>query len=272
MESTINIIHKRTFLSRICYGFLLTLLIYAYFSHGLVSQLQSPSLIFSNVDITYIFLNATGFLDFITTNYWVALSFDILLFASCFACLLKPNKTLYSAIFLCLYFLYTIIFSNYGGHHLHSKVGALLILIPFLFKGKSFAFMWEGVRYYTLFFMVCAFLWKFFRGSWIAKGHGVEVIQQNWIPILYRKPNHLFTDFYCYLFNNPHIADILFTVGSVLEGIFIVGFFTKKYDKILCLIFVALVISFQISTDAFMFELLILAITFIFNNRTSSIS
>lgn len=272
MDTAINIINKRVFLSRICYGFLLILLVYAYFSHGLISQLQKPTLIFSNVDITYIFLNAVGVLDFLVNNYWAALSFDFLLFASCIACLVKPNKTVFSILFLCLYFIYTIIFSNYGGHHLHSKLGALLITIPFLFKGKSFVFIWEGIRYYTLFIMFCAFLWKFLRGSWIAEGHGVEVIQQNWIPILYRKPNHLFTDFYFYLFNNPHIADALFTVGTILEGLFIIGFFTKKYDKFLCLIFIALVISFQISTDAFMFELLILALPFIYSVNSKSIS
>lgn len=271
MEKVINIIHKRIFLSKLCYGFLLLLLIYEYVSKGLVSQLQSPSLIYSNIDITYLLFNFFGVLDFIVTHYWVAVTFDISLFITCLLCIFKPQKIIFPVLFLCLYFIYFIVYSNYGGHHLHSKIGALLICVPFLFKEKSFVLMWEALRYYVLFIMSCAFLWKFFRGAWIAQGHGVELIRQNWIPILYRKPHYLLRDFYFFIFNHPHIADILFTTGTILEGSFIIGFFTKKYDKLLCVIFIALIISFQITTDAFMFELLILLLTFLYSNKPKTI-
>ena len=62
----------------------------------------------------------------------------------------------------------------------------------------------------------------------------------------------------------------LYIVGFVLEGTFIIGFFTKKYDKYLLILSFILITGFWFLADAVFFQLLILNLTLInFNNKSS---
>lgn len=261
---------KRNFLCRLVFGCIFCLLVYDLFSHASLYQLRSPALVFPYVDITYILFNLSGLQTFIGENPVVSFCFTLLLLVLCAAAFAWSSKRLYPILFSIFYFLYFLSYNNYGAHHIHSKIGILFISLPFTFACKDFLFLWQGLRYYTLFIYADAFLWKLFRGTWLFKKEGILMIKGNITSLLFSHPDHQLKSFYEYLFMHPGYADIMFKAGFIIEGVFIVGFFTKKYDPYLVFLSVMLAAGFLFLADAFAFELLILNLTLMYNFRATT--
>lgn len=259
--------NKRNFLCRLVFGCIFIFLVYDFLSHALLYQLHSPALIFPYVDITYILFNLSGIQKAIGQSFTFSFCFSILLFVFCAAVIIWPFKRLYIALFSILYFIYFLSYNNYGAHHVHTKIGILFISIPFAFANNIYLLLWEGLRYYTLFMYADAFLWKLFRGTWLFDKQGILIIKGNITPLLFSHPDYKLKSVYDYLFMHPEFADILFKTGFVFEGLFIVGFFTKKYDLYFVVLSTLLAVGFLFMADAFAFELLILNFTLIYNFR-----
>ena len=263
--------NKKILLCRIVFAFILFVLMYAAASNTLFHQLQSPVLKYPYVDPVYWLMHLLRIPDTVVSNYTVAYVFDILLFISCTACIVFPLKRISVLLFLVIYFIYFITLNSYGGHHTHAGVGVLLIPIPFLFrKNITFSLLWQALRYYTLFIYVSAFLWKLFRLSFLQEYHGLLILENNLAPYLYYNPGTWLSKFYWWIVQNALLADAMYRLGFVLEGLFIVGFFTRRYDKYLLLISLFLITGFWLLADALFFQLLILNFTLVnFNSKKS---
>lgn len=262
---------QRNNICRLVFGCIFLLLMYDLLSHTAVHQLQSPTLVFPYVDITYLLFNASGIPGILISHYAVALLFDLLLYITCIAIIIYPSKKNFITVFLMLYFFYFLLCNDYGAHHIHSKIGILLIPIPFLFSGYNFLYAWNALRYFTLFLYADSFLWKLFRNSWLNSRQGIAILKENVIPILYAHPDNKMASLYYYLFDHPAFVDALYKVGFLLEGIFIIGFFTKRFDVTLFFISLILAFGFKYMADAFAFELLILNFTLLFAFKNYSL-
>ena len=249
------------FLCRLVFVFILLDLIMFGFSNTLIHQLRSPVLIFPYVDPAFWIMHFLNIPGFISSNPFIAWSWDIALFASCISIIIFPGKKLLVGIFLLLYFVYYIIFNSFGAHHTHSLIPVLVTPVPFLFSKKSFLFCWEGLRYFLLFSYSAAFFWKLFRLSWLYKEQGVLIMKENLTPYLYFNPHSFLSNIYIYFLNHPGLTQFFLISGFVLEGTFIIGFFTKKYDKYLFAISLLLPFGFWFFADAVFVEQLILSLT-----------
>jgi len=264
--------NKRILLCRIAFSFILFMLIYLAVSNALFHQLRSPVLKYPYVDPVYWLMHLLRIPDAVVSNYTVAYVFDILLFASCAGCILFPLKRIFIGLFLVTYFIYFITFNSYGGHHTHAGVGILLIPVPFLFrKNITFSLLWQALRYYTLFIYVSAFLWKLFRLSFLDENHGLLIVKNNLAQYLYYNPDTLLSKFYWWILQHSFWVNAFYIGGIVAEGIFIIGFFTKKYDKYLLLVSLIMVIGFWLLADALFFPLLVLSFSLVnFNKKSDS--
>jgi hypothetical protein len=257
----------RDLLCRISFLLILISLLYSFFSHTLLSQLKSPVLIFPSTDLTYWVFHILKIPEFIVGHSVIALLFDIMLFTSCVACLYYPSRRFWIKLFFIFYFIYFIIFNSYGNHHTHSKIGVLLLPIPFMMADNTgFYLLWKGLRYYTCFIFASAFLWKLFRGSWLIANQGMLIMKRNMAPYLYYNPNSLLAEIYYFFFRHPWMADTIMKTGFLMEGLFLVGFFTFRFDKYLFILSILLPIGFLFVADALFFELAFLSIVF-YNNQ-----
>jgi hypothetical protein len=262
---------KRVLLCRIIFFFILSTLIYFAFSNTLFHQLQSPVLKYPYVDPVYWFMHLLEIPDVIVSNYIVAYTFDTLLFVSCMGCILYPIKKLFIILFLIIYFIYFITFNSYGAHHTHAGIGILLAPIPFLFRGNiSFSLLWQALRYYTLFIYASAFFWKVFRLSFYNSDQGILILKNNLTPYLYYNPGTALSNFYQWLLHNPVWANAMYIAGFIIEGTFLIGFFTTRYDKYLLLLSIIMITGFWFLADAFFFQLLILSFTLVNFNKKNS--
>ena len=255
---------RRTLLFRIVFIFILLWLVYAAISNTLFHQLQAPVLRYPYVDPVYWVMHLLRIPDAAVSNYTVAYIADALLFITCIGAIVFPKKRIFILLFLPIYFVYFIVYNSYGGHHTHAGVGILLIPIPFLFSKKiTFSLLWEGLRYYTLFVYASSFLWKLFRFSFLQPDQGLRIMKNNLTPYIYYNPGSVLSGIYHWLIVHPLWANVLYILGFVAEGLFIVGFFTKKFDRHLVLLSVILITGFWFLADALFFQLLILSFTLV---------
>ncbi|MEO8821542.1 MAG: hypothetical protein ABI374_11910 [Ginsengibacter sp.] len=213
------------------------------------------------MDPTFWIMHLLRIPGLISSNFYLSWFWDVVLFACCIGILIFPGKRWLIAIFIVFYFVYYVIFNSYGAHHTHSLVAVLIAPVPFLFPKKSFTFSWQALRYFLLFIYSAAFLWKFFRFSWLQTDQGILIVKKNLTPYLYFNPHTFLADIYFWLLNNPIFIEVIFFAGFILEGFFIVGFFTRKYDKALFFISLILPIGFWFLADAVFYEQVILSLT-----------
>lgn len=264
MSTVVLSVNRRIFIGRFIFAFIILCILYAYASNLLLHQLQSPALKFPYVDPVYWLMHLAGIPEFFTSSYYIALSFDILLLISSLLGFLFPLKRIFIVFYLALYFIYFVCINTFGAHHSHAGVGLLLAPIPFLFKtDKTFSFMWQALRYYTLYIYPSSFLWKLFRGTWLHWEQGVLILKKNITPYLFYNNHTMLSKFYWWLLQNPSLVNTLFAIGFILEGIFIVGFFTKRFDKFLFFFSFILVAGFWLLADALFFQVLVLSLTLV---------
>lgn len=253
---------SRVVLGRIVFVFILLSLLNAYGSHTMLHQLRQPVLTFPYVDPVYWAAHLVRIPEMLTQHSSLALCFDVLLTACCLLCVLFPARRGFVAAFLILFFLYFITFNSYGAHHTHSKVGLLLMPIPFLFRREqAFALMWQVMRYNTLFIFSCAFFWKLVRFSVDFPEQGMLIVRRNLAPYLYFNGDTWLAEWYTWLLQHPGVTGLLFICGFLLEGSFLTGFFTRKWDRFLFAASLLLVLGFYFMADASFAELLIFSIT-----------
>ena len=249
------------FLCRIVFVVILIDLIFSGFSNTLIHQLQSPVLKFPYLDPVFWLMHFLHIPELITSNKPLAWLWDFILFASATAIIFFPRKKWLIAIFIVFYFIYYIIFNTYGAHHTHSLIPFLLTPIAFLFSKKSFSFAWQGLRYFLLFSYSAAFFWKFIRLSWLYSEQGILILKKNLAPYLYFNPNTFLASVYFWFINHPSLLQLLYVTGFVLEGLFIIGFFTKKWDPVLFIISLILPLGFWFMADALFYEMALFSLT-----------
>jgi hypothetical protein len=255
---------ERKWIARIIFGCILCTLVYSFMAHTLLHQLQQPVIRYPYVDVTYWLLHWLQIPEFITGHYIVAWIFDAALVITCIMAFLFPAKRLFVIVFLILYFIYYITLNTYGTHHAGNRMGILLIVVPFLVANiTGFNYLWQGLRYWLVFGYSCAFFYKLFRLSWLHADQGMLIMKKNLAGYLYFNPDTSLAAFYKWLLSHPQLVNALFTTGFIIEGVFIIGFFTKKFDHLLAALSVLLVTGFWLVADAHFFELLILSATLI---------
>jgi hypothetical protein len=267
MEPEINYFndYQRKRITRLVFVLVLINQCYLFTSNILFHQLCQPVFKFPDLDIVYWLIHLLQIPQLITGNITIAYFLDALLFILPILCILYPLKRFLIIGFLILFFVYFILFNSYSLFHCHSFIGILFIAIPFAFKNnKMVSYLWEAVRYFVCFIFFSAFLWKLYRGSAFNSDQLLAIMQDNWAAYLTFHEKTFLTGLYSYLLQHPLLLRIFWFVGIfLLEGVFVVGFFTKKYDKYLLISSIFLQIGFWFFADAFMFPILFLSLTFL---------
>lgn len=224
------------------YYYLGCVLIFAirFASSCLFSQLSQPVLISPDIDNTFWLFHWLG-IPYLATHsvIWSAV-LDILLFLLPIIASVVSGRRLYALLFTLLAIIYQITFSTYTKHQYHSLIGVLVLSIPFWAgPGRRFTFLWEAARYYFSFIFSSAALWKLSRGTVLDGGHMSSVLMAQHVQTIYEYPASVFAHIHSYLISHAGLARLVFLTGFVIQLSFLGGFFTKKYDRVYLVLFIA---------------------------------
>lgn len=255
---------ERKRIARIVFSLILLSLTGSFFANTLIHQLHQPVIKYPYVDPTYWAMHLLHIPETIAGNYIVAWVFDIALFSTCLLALRYSSQRWLIALFSILFFIYFITYNTFGTHHTGNKYGILLITLPFIATDiQSFNFLWQGLRYFLLFGYSCAAVWKIARLSWLQANQGILILKKNIAGYLFFNPHTTLAGIYQWFLQYPALLQCLYITGIVLEGVFVIGFFTRKADRFLFILSILLVIGFWFMADAYFFELWILSLTLI---------
>lgn len=255
---------ERIVLCRLVFSFILLSLIFRFLLNTTPSHLLQPPLFNLNLDLTYWLYQYLRIPQLIVYNEAGAIIFDILLFGCCITTILFPSKRIIIIFFSILFLVYAITYNTYIVHHAHPLTVLTLITVPFWCKKlKNWKLMWEGMRYYVCYIYAMSFIWKaFISNSFFFWNDGVGSVKLNVAEYMYHYPGTAVTSIYAFFIEHPYLLNIGNTFIFLLEGLMVIGFFTKKYDRILMMLPVIIHLSTYVFADVFFIEMLVLIFAF----------
>jgi len=250
---------KKKVVGRLVFFFFFLSLSFRLFLHATPSHWLEPVLFKIDFDFTYWLFMLSGLPDIIIQNKIGSILFDIFLLLTAFLCIILPDKNLICILFGCLFFIYALSYNTYIVHHAHPLTIMTLASTPFFFRNdRVWNFLWEGFRYYVCYIYTMSFFWKSFIGkSLLFWNMGINSFEQNLVEYIFYYPDTMISSFYKFLIVHPFILNVGAITIFLLEGFMVVGFFTKKLDRVLFFIPILIHVATYFFSDVFFMEMLV---------------
>jgi len=253
--------------AKLVFAFVMLVLFIRLISGTLYSQMVAPPLLFKQTEWLYKLILETGFLKFLTGNFMVAGLFDAaLLFVP--VIFVFTLKRIFAVLFTGLVVVYNLSFNIVTGHHYHGLVGLIVMSIPFWTKDENrFKLLWDGTRYYLLYIFASAALWKIARGSAFHPEQMVSILKAQQLDMLLQQPGSIRAAIAHFLINHTKLSHALLLANVLLQFSFIAGFFTKRFDDILLMLFILFVSANYFVMGIVSTDLLVLGVSLLSYKR-----
>jgi hypothetical protein len=265
---------QRIILTRLLIGYMLCFLFLRFFEHATPSGIMQPPLFNVQMDISYWAFRLSPLPMLIVYNPIGAIIFDALLLGFGIASFLFPLKTWLIISFSIFIFIFILTANGFGMHHAHWMTGIMIVLFPFWFKDNTRCKqLWEGIRYYTCFLYVMAFIWKTGIGnSFFNWQQGIGTFKLNLVTYLYQNPEGWLSGFFRWCIRESWFLNTGNVLIMIMEASMIIGFFTKRWDRILFWFPIIIHLATYLFSDVLFLELLILDVSFLNMNQLDRLS
>ncbi|MDD1525107.1 GTP cyclohydrolase [Riemerella anatipestifer] len=254
----------------LCFG--LSFLFRSY-SSALNFQMENPSFQISGGDFLTSLYNYFGINYFVFAHPIYSIVFAVLLFIFWVLSFIFPNKKAIPILFYIFFLIYAIGFnSNMGFLSSYLKGFIIIGFIFFVISPINFNLMWEGLRYYACWIYFSAFLWKFIHRAMFMPRFGEISFKDNLSWYIFTNPDSILSKFYLFCIEHSWILNIGDKLVFLFEGLYFIGFFTKKYDAFLGWGIVGLHLFLYFFSDTLFVEIWVLGLLFISKSQWSSFS
>jgi hypothetical protein len=251
----------RPLLQRIFFGGVLLIFIYKFFLNLLISQIGLNPVLYQEIDPSYWLLMILKIPQLVAGNKFSAIFFDLIIILSALVSFIKPAQTWSVKIFYVFYFLYYMLFNLLAGHHF-VNIGILVTAFPFMFKrNKKFALLFACSRYYFLFILTSAALWKLWRGSLFHSEQLLSILKEKNLMAIINKDTSLTAKISFFIGTREGLVLPIWIFMGVLEISFVIGFFSYRYDKLLLLNYILFAIGGFLIVDIGNFENFLMLLT-----------
>ena len=229
----------------------------------LLHQLHLAPFLSVEADNFYWIWHALQFVEFSIQYYWIGLSLDIILAIIITQGIIGKVKKYTGVLFILLFTNYFICYNSVATHHEHTLVALFFMqFILLIERPKHFVLTFIALRYYVIFIFFSAFLWKMCRGSLFHPQQMTSLLQQQHVEYLISYPNSYYSSFINYLIQQETLANLLWYGGWCLELAFVIGFWTRKWDKLLLFLFLVFFIADYLIMGLCFAEFCIFALVF----------
>jgi len=216
--------------------------------HGLHFVALQPVFFLNKLDITGNILMSTGLQQLIIQSSGVRWALDLMYFGLPFVLYVAAVREgkFQSWIAICTAIgsmLYCYLLSTMS--LVSIEVFIAWMIFPFIFAGchvQGFYFRLHMVRYLFILFFFSTALWKLRAGGLFNVEQFSAVLLKQHLPVLVSAPNHWFSRSIQWLINHRNVSYSLYVIATGIEFIFVLGFFTKKYDRVLAVLFLCFLI------------------------------
>ena len=189
-------------------------------------------------DIQHALINSNLLRLFFDVSYYVL---PLLLLVAC----ITNNRAQYLLAIVIVFFnlSYSLLLSSLSMLSMEGFVG--WILVPLIFiprSGKGFYYTLHCIRYIFLLNFFSAGFWKIRGGGFFNIEEMSAILLRQHAPYITELPGDWFTRCVYWLANHNTISYAFYCVATIAELLFVIGFFTKKYDKLLIAAFILFVV------------------------------
>lgn len=159
-------------------------------------------------------------------------------------------------LMLLVNWIYVQAFTLYPTNSIEGHFAWLMMPLLFVMRDqKGFSLMFNGLRYVFLFVFFSAGFWKIYWGGVfnLEQLSGILTFQHSHFLAL--SPDAFYTQWLGWLINHPMVGWGLYIVATLIELMFVVGFFTKKWDRWLLLLFVLFLVFDQLVMSIAYYEM-----------------
>jgi hypothetical protein len=212
--------------------------------HNMLLYQMDPQFFVNRMDMTTWLLMSTGLHKAFLQHRWLLGAMDVLLLllpVSYFRLQQKGHRWQYALgwTILLFNFVYFQIYTLYPTTSIEGYIG--LMAMPLLFTCRSnqrFFFTYHFLRFLFLYFFASAGFWKLKAGGFFNLEQMSATLLNHHAAYMVTSPDAWLTKLYTWLASNKTIAWGLYAAATVFELSFLIGFFTRRFDKILLILFV----------------------------------
>lgn len=254
---------------------LVTLLLFAdrWWNGMLLSQLQ-PAFFVTPMNVSVWALMFTGIHETFINNQPACLFADVMLIGLPIVYTVLHVKQLTRAkiavgcCILLFNFIYAQCYVLYPSNSIEGHVGWILFpLVLICHRLTNFSLALQAIRFVFLFFFVSAGIWKIRNGGIFNPEQMTGVLLLQHSQLLVTAPSSFLAEMYYWFIHHPTIGYLLYLAATLLELFFIVGFFTKKTDRWLLLLFFIFLLADVLIMRIKYWEIMHLAIPLFFSNK-----
>lgn len=212
----------------------------------LLSQVR-PVLWNFNRDLTELAVIAVGLPRWMIAHPASFVFFDVLLFALPLAWLATGLRRWVGVIFVFFLAVYLLLADIFW--QVHHEPFVLYVLLPLALitqRPEQFDRIMRGCRYYFLYVFISAAVWKVARGGVFNGEEMSRILLVHHSELLSGDCSGLLCRSYAWLIDHPLAAQTLYLGGVLLEATFILGLFTRRYDRLLLALAVLFVVADQL--------------------------
>ncbi|NOU38154.1 MAG: hypothetical protein HOO89_05530 [Ferruginibacter sp.] len=210
----------------------------------------SPIFFLNRLDISLNILLLTNIQHYIIENKWLQICLDFVYFLLpillAYSFIKNKNAHKFFAISTSLFsIVYLLLFSIFS--IISIEVFIAWMFVPLVFyasNSKSFYFMMHILRLLFLLFFLSTAIWKISTGAFFNIEQMSAILQIQHPAYLAENPNTFYAKVLNFYIKNENISYLFYASATLLELSFLIGFFTKKYDKIL-IVFFCLFLTFD---------------------------
>lgn len=224
--------------------------------------MKGPSL-----DHVFWLSHCTGFPRFIIQHYSAALLVDTAVVLFTLLCFFSEKyRHLFAGLLILFFLAQRITIESYACSHTKSMSALFIALLPFCFKReKNFYLTAEFSRYFLLYVLSVSAFYKLYNGAALQPQNFAVTLVNQHTDLATLHPAHICYQISSYLVSHPNIAGISYILLFLTQAAFFIGFFTKKYDRILFLLLVFFVIFTYLIMRIYNYDILVLGLYLLFS-------
>lgn len=221
---------------------------------------------------TWLFMR-TGFHQWLISHpnmyLWADIFFYSMPFVWFWIDLRRPEKSwIAGCLMLVVNWIYVQVFTLYPTNSIEGHLAWLLMPLLFIMRGqKGFWLMLGGLRYVFLFFFFSAGVWKLYWGGVFVPRQLSFALTGQHAHFLTLSPNAAFTKFILWLIDHPQIGWLLYASATLTELFFVVGFFSKRWDRWLVVMFLLFLVLDHLIMRIAYYEMIPMVIPLYFASR-----
>ena len=142
-------------------------------------------------------------------------------------------------LWLLVNWVYVQCYTLYPTNSIEAHIGWLLFPLLFCCNGmRSFYVVFHALRYFFLYFLFSAGIWKLAKGGAFLPTQMSAILMEQHKDFLVTSPGYWQTDLIYSLIKMPITSFVLYWIGLIIELCFVIGFFTRRYDRVLITLFI----------------------------------